>query len=202
LHEVTINKPFSISIFPITFEDYDKYTLTTGKQPIDDFGWGRGTRPVINVNIDDANSYAEWLSRQTGHYYRIPSEAEWEYAARAGTQTNYPWGDEIGVDNASCNGCGTAPQKITQPVGTFKPNNWGLYDTQGNIWEMTADCWNYDYVSAPTDGSTWRGGDCTRLVLRGGSWGDHPRDLRSSTRLRSYAKTRTIIIGFRIVREN
>jgi len=202
VHEVIFDNAFAIGKFPITFEDYDKYLISTQKTLISDHTWGRGKRPVINVNIDDAKSYAKWLSTETGEIYRLPSEAEWEYAARAGSLTRYPWGDEIGNNNAICNGCGSIwDRKKTVPVGEFKPNNWGLHDTQGNIWELTQDCWNYNYVGAPKNGDPWLSGDCSRGVIRGGSFGDTPRDLRSATRLRNYNKTRTVIIGFRLVRE-
>lgn len=203
VHKVVIPNSFSIGKYPVTFDEYDKFTLVTGKQPVSDFKWGRGSRPVFNVNLNDAEAYAEWLSEQTGHKYRLPSEAEWEYAARAGSRTIYPWGDTIGKSNANCSKCGSQwDRKMTAPVGQFPPNRWGLYDMQGNLWELTADCWNYSYENAPADGSAWREGDCVRSVLRGGSWGDPPADLRASTRLRSYSGTRTIVIGFRLVRED
>lgn len=201
-HEVTIPNSFSIGKYPITFDEYDKYTKATGKTLVSDFNWGRGDRPVLNVSLSDAQEYANWLSKQTGYKYRLPSEAEWEYATRAGNQDIYPWGNNIGQGNANCSRCGSKwDRKMTAPVGQFPANHWGLHDMQGNIWELTADCWNFTYDNAPVDGSAWREGDCTRSVLRGGSWGDPPIDLRSSTRLRSYSGTRTIVIGFRLVRE-
>lgn len=202
IHTVTLTHSFSISRYPITFEQYDKFTSATNREAVSDFDWGRGQRPVININQDDANAYASWLSRQTGHTYRLPSEAEWEYSARANTTSAYPWGDQVGNNNANCKDCiAKIFLKMTTPVGQYPANQWGLYDMMGNVWELTADCWNDDYVNAPVDGSAWRSGDCIRTVLRGGSWGDTAADLRSSTRLRSYAGTRTIVIGFRLVRE-
>ncbi|MDH5257047.1 MAG: formylglycine-generating enzyme family protein [Gammaproteobacteria bacterium] len=201
-HKVTISYSFAIGKYPVTFEEYDAFTKATGRPSISDYNWGRKSRPVINVNIVDANAYASWLTTQTGHTYRLPSEAEWEYAARAGTTSIYPWGNKIGKNNANCSGCGSSwDKKSTAPVGQFPANAWGLHDTQGNTWDITADCWNYNYDNAPTDGSAWKDGDCLRGVIRGGSLGDIPRDLRSSTRLRNYSTTRTIIIGFRLVRE-
>jgi len=203
VHEVTIGHCLSLGKYPVTFAEYDRFTAATGKPLVGDYNWGRDNRPVINVNLSDAQEYTQWLSHQTGHKYRLPSEAEREYAARAGTPSIYPWGDEIGRGNAHCKGCDITPnKKMTAPVGQLPPNPWGLHDMHGNIWELTADCWNYTYDNAPTDGSAWRSGDCTRSVLRGGSWGDIPGDLRSSTRLRSYSGTRTIVIGFRVVRED
>jgi len=202
VHTVNISNPFAISIFPVTFSEYDEFSKATGRTMADQYKWPRGQYPVINVNWDDAKAYARWLSKETNKKYRLPSEAEWEYAARAGSTDQYPWGDKIGINNAHCNSCGETPKKNqTSPVGYYPANQWGIYDMIGNVWEMTADCWNYDYINAPKDGSAWITGDCTRLVLRGGSWGDTPNDLRSSTRLRSYAKARTVNIGFRLVSE-
>lgn len=202
VHTVTIPYSFAMSQFEITFADYDRYSRATGKPLASDYRWGRDKRPVIHVNQQDARRYAQWLTAQTGHVYRLPTESEWEYAARAGTTTAYPWGNKMDKVYANCYDCDEHWLiRKTLPVGTFPPNAWGLYDTQGNVWEMTADCWHFSYAGAPDDGSAWRQGDCSRIVLRGGSFGDHAVDLRSATRLRSYAGTRTIIIGFRLVRE-
>lgn len=201
-HEVSITHCFSIGKYAVTFAEFDRFTLATGKPLVSEYKWGRNTRPVINVSLSDAIEFAHWLSAQTGQRYRLPSEAEREYAARAGSQGRYIWGDEVGHNNANCNGCGSAwDRKMTAPVGQFGANAWGLHDMHGNVWELTADCWNFTFDNAPTDGSAWREGDCTRSVLRGGSWGDTPFDLRATTRLRSFAGTRTIVIGFRLVRE-
>ena len=117
---------------------------------------GRGRQPVINVTWDDAQRYVAWLSKMTGKPYRLLSEAEWEYAARAGTQTAYSWGDEIGKGNANCNGCGSQwDNKQTAPVGSFAPNAFGLYDMHGNVWEWVEDCFHDNYNGAPEDGSAW-----------------------------------------------
>ncbi len=202
VHKVWFDQPFALGKTAITFAEYDQFTQSTARPLVDDYGWGRGQHPIINVNLEDAQAYIQWLSKQTGGQYYIPSEAEFEYASRAGTTTAYYWGDVIGVEQAHCNACGSDQAKNqTAPVGRFAPNAWGLYDMAGNVWELTADCWNFTYAAAPTDGSASKTGDCTRRVLRGGSWGDHPRDLRTSTRLRSYAATRTVVIGFRVARK-
>ena len=202
VHLVTISVPFAISQFPITFSEYDTFSKATGRKLVDQYKWPRGLHPVINVNWEDAKDYAHWLSKETNKTYRLPSESEWEYAARAGSTEKYPWGDQIGINNAHCTSCGDTPIKNqTAPVGSYPANHWGIHDMIGNVWEMTGDCWNYNYIIAPKDGAAWIDGDCTRLVLRGGSWGDTPNDLRSSTRLRSYSKARTVNIGFRLVRE-
>ena len=201
-HEVTFSEAFHIGKFPITFNEYDRYSKATGQTPVSDYHWGRNDRPIINVNLDDARAYASWLSAETGYTYRLPSEAEWEYAARAGANSIYPWGNDIGKNNANCNGCGSIwDGNKTAPVGQFPANAWGLHDMQGNTWDLTEDCWNFNYRNAPTNGSPWKTGDCIRGVIRGGSLGDTPQDLRLSTRLRNYSATRTVIIGFRLVRE-
>lgn len=202
-HGVSIPYAFYLGQYPVTFAEYDAYCKTTGKPLVDDYHWGRGQRPVINVSLQDAKDYARWLSQQTGHHYRLPSEAEWEYAARAGTTTHYYWGDELKPGMANCRHCGSRwDNKMTAPVGQFPPNAWGLYDMLGNVWELTGDCWNFTYDGAPTNGSAWHTGDCRRTVLKGGSWGDIPKDMRTATRLRSYIGTRMVTIGFRLVREN
>ena len=203
IHEVSIEYAYYLMQYPVTFAEYDQYCKATGKPLVDDFHWGRGQRPVINVNQQDAIDYAYWISQQTGQHYRLPSEAEWEYAARAGSTTNYYWGDELKPGMANCRQCGSKwDYKMTAPVGQFPANAWGLHDMLGNVWELTADCWHFTYDGAPTNGSVWRNnGDCRRTVLKGGSWGDIPNDMRTATRLRSYIGTRMVTIGFRLVRE-
>ena len=171
----------------------------------EDGGWGRGQRPVINVRWDDAVAYAEWLSEQTGKRYRLPSEAEWEYAARAGTKTPYWWGEEVGVNRANCDGCGSQwDNKQTAPLGSFAANPWGLNDTAGNVWEWTQDCWHNSYYNAPDDGSAWLEEyerQCLLRVLRGGSWGGLPGGVRSASRGGGAAGYRRGNIGFRLAQD-
>lgn len=204
-HEVTITYAFEISKYEVTFEEYDAFAQATNHKLPSDSGWGRGKRPVINVTFHDAQEYVQWFSKQTGKKYRLPTEAEWEYAARAGTQTRYWWGDYIGYNNANCNGCSSEwGGKQTAPVGLFKANAFGLYDTAGNVWEWTQDCWHDHYDNAPTDGSVWLEkdhGNCTRRVARGGSWLNDPRLLRSADRLRLSAGDALNGLGFRIARD-
>jgi formylglycine-generating enzyme required for sulfatase activity len=141
-------------------------------------------RPVINVSWNDAQQYVRWLSRRTGRTYRLLFEAEWEYAARAGSNTVYPWGDEIGKGNANCFSCGSEwDNKRTAPVGSFPANAFGLHDMHGNVWEWVQDCYHADYQGAPDDGSAWTT-PCTESyhILRGGSWDANPRALRSAER--------------------
>ena len=162
---------------------------------------GRGTRPVINVSWDDAQQYVAWFSKMTGRPYRLLTEAEWEYAARAGSTTAYFWGDEIGKGNANCTGCGSQwDNRQTSPVGSFKPNAFGLYDMAGNVWQWVQDCYHDNYDGAPTDGSAWTIGDCSRRVVRGGSWYNDPQDLRSANRLWFSTDGRMPHIGFRLGR--
>ena len=203
-HTVTFAKPFAVSKYELTFADWDACVTgggCNGYKPVDQ-GWGRGQQPVINVDWDDAQAYVAWLSAVTGKTYRLLTEAEYEYATRAGT--TYPWGDDIGRNNANCNGCGSKwDAKQTAPVGSFAPNKFGLYDMVGNVFEWTEDCVHTNYNGAPTDGSAWRaanGGDCTNHILRGGSWFVSPDDLRSANRSRGTADLRSGSVGFRVRR--
>src|SRR5262249_16038271 len=144
-----------------------------------DEGWGRGTRPVINVSWFDATAYVKWLSAKTGQQYRLLTEAEWEYAARAGTSTAYFWGNQIGRNQANCEGCGSRwDNKQIAPVGSFPANAFGLHDMHGNVWQWVEDRYDDNYNDAPADGRTWTSAEnCiseNTRVLRGGSWGYHP----------------------------
>ncbi|MCP3897296.1 SUMF1/EgtB/PvdO family nonheme iron enzyme, partial [Moraxella sp.] len=142
VHRVSVSE-FAMGRYEVTFAEYDKFAQATGRKKPDDEGWGRGNRPVINVSWDDAVAYAKWLSQQTGKQYRLPTEAEWEYAARAGTETQYWWGNEIGQNRAVCDACGSRwDNKQTAPVGSFAANPFSLYDTVGNVWEWT--CSEYE----------------------------------------------------------
>jgi formylglycine-generating enzyme required for sulfatase activity len=168
----------------------------------DDRGWGRGRQPAIDVSFEDARAYAEWLSKETGRRYRLPSEAEWEYAARAGTETVYWWGPKVGKNQANCGGCGSRWDiKQTAPVGSFAPNSYGLYDTAGNVWEWVEDCYHSSYTGAPADGRAWVDDEtCGLRVLRGGSWDTEPSWLRSATRHGDRPDIRYHVVGFRLAR--
>ncbi|WP_455208868.1 formylglycine-generating enzyme family protein [Kaarinaea lacus] len=218
VHKVTIRKPFAISQYEITFAEYDRFVVDTGYRSPSDKGWGteywgRNNMPVFDVTWQDAQRYVEWLSEQTGERYRLPSEAEWEYAARAGTTTAFSAGDCINTDQANFHGryeFGDCPlpdayRGKATPVGSFKPNTWGLYDVHGNMFEWTGDCWHPSYDGAPDNGTAWmnEGDDvnCERRVLRGGSWSGRPVDIRSANRSHNDADFRSIFIGFRVVRK-
>jgi len=202
-HKVTIAKRFAVSKFDVTFADWDACVSVGGCPNAADSGFGRDTKPVINVRWDDAKTYVAWLSKMTGQPYRLLTEAEWEYAARAGTTTAYYWGDDInnGNANANCKGCGSKwDDQQTSPVGSFAANPFGLYDMAGNVFQWVQDCNHPDYNGAPTDGSAWTSGDCSNRVVRGGSWGSDPQALRSAYRFWGRTDDRVLILGFRVGR--
>jgi len=200
-HTVTIAKPFAVSEYDVTFADWDACVAVGGCPQVSASGMGRGTKPVINVSWDDAQTYVAWLSQMTGQPYRLLTEAEWEYADRAGTTTVYYWGDEIGSGNADCIGCGSNwDSQQTSPVGSFKPNAFGLFDMAGDVWQPVQDCDHGDYTEAPTDGSAWTSGDCERRVIRGGSWFDEFRSLRSANHSRVPPGFRNGSLGIRVGR--
>ena len=198
VHEVTIPAPFALSVHEVTFEDYDRFTYP---HKVEDQAWGRGNRPAIHVSWDDAKAYVAWLSSETGAEYRLPSEAEWEYAARARSETKYSWGNDIGSNRANCllDFCGD-PWENTAPTGSFGPNAWGLHDMHGNVQEWVEDCWNPNYSAAPSDGSAWLNGNCDVRVLRGGSCSNNPRGLRAAERDRLLTDRRNRDVGFRVAR--
>jgi formylglycine-generating enzyme required for sulfatase activity len=222
-HKVTIAKPFAVGRFAVTFDEWDACVADGGcggYKPWDQ-GWGRGQRPVINVSWNDIQSYLTWLSRKTGKPYRLLSEAEFEYVARAGSKMAYPWGAEIGKGNANCDGCGSQwGDNQTSPVGPFIANAFGLYDMAENpcgrdssirrapcnVWEWVEDCdhgnhnGHGDYNGAPTDGSAWTSLGCRGRVVRGGVWYYYPQFLRSSYRSTFTTDYRNYFLGFRVGR--
>ena len=202
VHTVTLHYDFWMSQTEVTFAQYDAYVVAMGKEKPGDGGWGRNDHPAINVSWQDIQAYVKWLSgnNQQGLQCRLPSEAEWEYAARAGSADNYSWGNEIGKNNANCDGCGSQwDNKQTAPVASFKANPWGLYDMHGNVWEWVQDRWHSNYQGAPIDGAVWESGESGFRVLRGGSWSDPPNFLRSANRNLNDPDDRNFSIGFRIV---
>ena len=200
----TVNVPrFALAKYELTFEQWDACLDAGGCDGYraHDRGWGRGDRPVIRLNHAHAQSYVSWLSQQTGEDYRLPSESEWEYAARAGTETQYDWGNTIGTNRANCTECGSQwDHSRTAPVGSFAANPWGLFDMHGNVWEWTADCDNASYAGAPSDGSAWTTGRCSMRVLRGGAWDSHPDFLRARYRGSADVSLTTDVIGLRVAR--
>jgi formylglycine-generating enzyme required for sulfatase activity len=202
VHEVTIARAFALGRHPLTFEEYDRFCVATGREHPGDEDWGRGRLPLINASWDDAVAYCAWLSTETGRAYRLPSEAEWEYACRAGTTTIRWWGDEVGEDRANFGNWGNEwGGKQTSLVDAFAANPFGLNDMLGNVHEWVQDCSHDNYEGAPADGSAWleaSGGDCGRRVIRGGSWFDRPWLVRSANRLRHTPSHRSGLIGFRL----
>lgn len=209
--QVTLAKPFAVSKFELTFAEWDTCVAhgDCARNPADS-GWGRGEQPVINVSWADAQQYIGWLSKVTGRIYRLLSEAEYEYAARAGTTTAYPWGDQIGNDKANCDGCGSSwDNRQAAPVGsfnasgfvgTFAANAFGLNDMVGNVWEWVQDCFQPNYQNAATDGTAWTSPDCPNHVIRGGSWNSPPNTLRSASRAQGSIDARVNNVGFRVAR--
>ncbi len=202
VHRVTISKPFAIGRYEVTFDQWDRCVEEKGCKPQpDDREWGRGPRPVMDVSWADAKAFVAWLSQKTGQTYRLPTEAEWEYAARAGTNTQYWWGREIGSRQANCRECGAGGGQQTAKVGSYSPNPFGLYDTAGNVAEWVEDCWNDNYRGAPNDGSAWNAGQCRLRVLRGGAYDSQAKAVRSTARFRYDTDVRYFANGFRVVRE-
>jgi formylglycine-generating enzyme required for sulfatase activity len=200
-HAVNIGYKFAVGRYDVTFDEWDACAADGGcsnRRP-DDHGWGRGRRPVINVTWDDAREYAAWLSKKTGKHYRLLSESEFEYVARAGTTTEFWWGDELGKGNADCSDCGSQwDSKQTAPVGSFQPNPFGVYDTAGEVTEWIEDRWNGSYQGAPLDGSAWETGDPLRRVMRHGSWFNRGDLQHSAYRNGDAPNVKNQKIGFRV----
>ena len=231
VHEVTMARPFAVGVYEVTRGQLARFVAATGRSmgnacwTYEDGKWkersGRhwkdpGFRqtdehPVVCVSWEDAQAYVAWLSRVTGEGYRLLSEAEWEYAARAGTTTARYWGESEAGHCRYANGADARPDfdwqagcndghARTSPVGSYEANGFGLRDVLGNVWEWVQDCWNNSYHGAPRDGSAWESGNCDVRVLRGGSWYDFPQYLRSADRFEDYSGERAANIGFRVAR--
>ncbi|MBX3517763.1 MAG: SUMF1/EgtB/PvdO family nonheme iron enzyme [Rhodospirillales bacterium] len=202
-HRVAIGRRFALGKYAVTFDEYDHFCEVTNRRKPRDQGWGRSRRPVINVSWRNAVTYCEWLAKETGQPYRLPSESEWEYACRAGTTTPYSFGDQITEKDANC---GDTVGKTTE-VGAYPANPWGLHDMHGNVFEWVEDVWDQDYEGAPTDGSAWTDGegkDSERYrVRRGGCWSKPYTPLyheRSAFRTLWVQGDPTAFSGFRVAR--
>jgi formylglycine-generating enzyme required for sulfatase activity len=228
-HEVTIDHPFALGKYLVTRGEFAAFARETGYssdgpcliqveqgyQTPSDSGWQNpgfiqtDRDPVVCVNWKDAQAYVVWLNRklpdqgtaaQRGSYV-LPTEAQWEFAARAGTQTARWWGDPIGTANADCIGCGSQWDNIKPaPVGIFRSNVFGLYEMMGNTFEWTEDCWNEDYLGAPRDGGSRTDGNCNQRVVRGGSWASNSFTVRSAARSKFNDLQRANFIGFRVAK--
>ena len=236
-HDVTIGKPFALMTKEVTRDQFAAFAKATNREidtgcQANDGANGKwlddatflepgikqaGNHPVVCVSQTDADDYAEWLSQATGKNYRLPSEAEWEYAARAGKKTAWPWGNDVGKSGCKfVNAMDVSGRKDnaindpmecddgfvkTAPVGSFPANAWGLYDMLGNVWEIVSDCWHPNYDGAPKDGSDWESDSCNDGVLRGGAWLENPWDTRFAARWRNEGKGKDNATGFRLARD-
>ncbi|MES1200603.1 MAG: formylglycine-generating enzyme family protein [Pseudomonadota bacterium] len=206
-HPVTLHS-FALGAFEITFAQWFACVDDGGcndYRPAD-YRAGQENHPAINISWRDAQAYVRWLSRKTGRPYRLPSEAEWEYAARAGSTAPYPWGDHAdhafanyGAD-ACCAGAASGRDVWieTAPVGSFPANAFGLHDMHGNAWEWVADCYHVNYAGAPNSDASWDAVPCNTRILRGGSWLFGPRAMRSAARKTHPDDVRTGSLGFRV----
>jgi formylglycine-generating enzyme required for sulfatase activity len=216
LHTVTFDEPLAFGKYEVTFDEWDACVAAKACAAVPDDGWGRGRRPVIHINFEMAIGYASWLTHKAGKQYRVPSEAEWEYAARGGSTTRWFWGEDA---KQACEYANVGDESMKQehpdwprhdcddghaktaPVGSFKPNGFGLHDTVGNVWEWVEDCYHASYEGAPADGRAWVTGDCVRRLDRGGGWYNKPEAVRSALRYAGEdAGRRNNTLGFRIVR--
>lgn len=195
-------KAFSIGSQEVTFKQYDQFCDDKNLTRPDDQEWGRGSRPVVNVSWIDAIAYTNWLSKKTGKIYRLPTDAEWEYAARADTKTQYWWGNKTGIAMANCADCSSLwSGEKTAPVGRFPANAFGLYDTAGNVFEWVQDCYHNTFEHASIDGSAIDKLGCGKRVIRGGAWSFPAKECRSANRWRDFPTRRSDDTGFRVVRE-
>ena len=211
-HRVIIPQPFLIGRYAVTFAEWDAFVAAGGgSHKPEDRDWGRGDCPVFNVSWDDTRAYLAWLKRMTDKDYRLPSEAEWEYAARAGTPTPFWWGSLLNPEQANYNGNHTygggpkgARREKTVPVKSFEPNPWGLYQVHGNVWEWVEDGWHDSYTDKPegikANGGVWTASEGEPRVVRGGSWDNHPAGLRSAFRAWFMPGSRDDVLGFRVAR--
>lgn len=225
VHWVVIEKPFLLARYETTVEEYERFTHDTGRRPPADYGFGAGLSAeqrkkisMVGVSWEDAREYAAWVTRKTGRNYRLPTEAEWEYAARAGTRQPRYW-QENTSNGSICLYANFADRKAKQkynlsfaydcddgfadtaPVGTYPSNAWGLFDMLGNVWEWTEDCWHKNYNKDPENPTAWLRVDCSRRVIRGGSWLSGPANLRSAYRDRFDPSVRNFDLGFRLVQD-
>ncbi len=202
-HYVKIDRPVDFMVSEVTFADYERFCRDTGNPVPDDFSWGRGDRPVVNVSWHDAQAYAEWLTSQTGIGYRLPYETEWEWAAKGGSDIQYPWGNSFKKGMANCKKCGSKwDGRQTAPVRSFPPNSFGYHDMVGNVWEWVQDCWVENYINAPDNQSERKySGKCGNYTIRGGAWNSPVRQTSTSSRLGVWANTKSNYIGFRLVRD-
>ncbi|MEW9581870.1 SUMF1/EgtB/PvdO family nonheme iron enzyme [Paraburkholderia sp. DGU8] len=202
VHHVSIGAPFAIGKYEVTVEQWNACVAANACQKLTPESNANKAAPARDLSWDDAQQYVKWLSKATGKPYRLPTEAEWEYADRAGTTTAYWWGDQMRKGSANCKDCGEPWHKEgPEPVGSFTPNPLGLYDMNGSVWEWTADCWHNNYQGAPVDGHAWDSPGCDMRVIRGGSWREGSGYMLTATRFKYSAGVRQSQDGFRVVKE-
>ncbi len=201
IHDVRFPRAFAMGQYEVTFAEYDTFAQATGRVLPKDYGWGRGQRPVVGVSWNDAKAYAQWLSEQTGKKFRLPTEAEWEFAARSRGKDE-EWAGTS--DKQQLETYAVYRENRTAPACSKRPNGLGLYDMSGNVWEWVEDCWHTSYDGASRDGIAWLNAgdsDCGQRMLRGGGWNNGPEFLRSSSRVRYGTDNRDNIIGFRLAQD-
>jgi formylglycine-generating enzyme required for sulfatase activity len=202
VHHVSIGAPFAIGKYPVTVEQWNACVAANACQKLTPESNTNKTAPARDLSWNDAQQYVKWLSKTTGKPYRLPTEAEWEYAVRGGTTTAYWWGEQMRKGTANCKDCGDPwHQEGPESVGSFAPNPLGLYDMNGGVWEWTADCWHNSYQGAPTDGRAWDSPGCDMRVIRGGSWREGGNYMLSATRFKYSAGVRQSQDGFRVVKD-
>lgn len=200
-HTVTISKPFAIGKYEVTVAQWRACVVAGACKKVSDNMMPADYAPIRDVSWDDATDYTAWLSQTTGQEYRLPTEAEWELAARAGSNTTYWWGDKMSPGKANCKDCGNKwSQDLPVEVGTLEANPFGLFDMNGNVWEWVSDCWHKNYTGAPRDGSSWNTAGCTVRVIRGGSWRNDKSYVHSASRFKYDAYVRYLQNGFRVAK--
>lgn len=201
-HHVNIGQPFAIGKYEVTVEQWNACADASACPKIGTNGSEAKNAPIRDVSWDDAQQYVAWLSKSTGKSYRLPTEAEWEFAARGGTSSAYWWGDQMKKGNANCKDCGDPwSQEAPASVGSFAANPYGLHDMNGSVWEWVGDCWHSSYKGAPADGRAWDENGCTARVIRGGSWREGAPYMVSSTRFKYSTSVRQSQNGFRVARD-
>jgi formylglycine-generating enzyme required for sulfatase activity len=202
VHHVTIAAPFAIGKYEVTVEQWNACVAANACQKLTPESNTNQTAPARDISWDDSQQYVKWLSKITGKPYRLPTEAEWEYADRGGTTTAFWWGDQMRKGNANCKDCGDPWHKEgPESVGSFAPNPLGLYDMNGSVWEWTADCWHNNYQGAPVDGHSWDSPGCDMRVIRGGSWRENSSYMLTATRFKYSAGVRQSQDGLRVVKD-
>jgi len=200
-HRVTIKRPFALGKYEVTVAQWQACVDAGACEKATESVRNSDNAPIRDVSWGDAQDYVDWLSRVTGQSYRLPTEAEWEFAARAGTTTTYWWGNQMMPGKANCKDCGgTSSHELPADVGTLEPNPFGLHDMNGNVWEWVDDCWHRNYEGAPSDGRSWDDTGCTVRVIRSGSWRNDKTYVHSASRFKYDAYVRYVLNGFRVAK--